>query len=81
MLFSNPSMASGSGPREKQSPRQIILSTFLFDFIILRDSFKDSRLEWMSVIIAKVIFYENILDILLLSYKIIINEYKYSWVE
>ena len=39
MLFSNSSMASGSGPREKQSPRQIILLTFSFDFIILIDSF------------------------------------------
>ena len=42
MLLSNSSVASGSGPREKQSPRQIILSIFLFDSIILRDSFSDS---------------------------------------
>jgi hypothetical protein len=45
---------SGSGPKAKQSPRQTIWSTPFLSSIIARALVRDARLEWISVIMAKV---------------------------
>ena len=54
-VFNNSNVLIGSGPRAKQSPKQMIWSIFSRSLIIEIECFNESTLECTSVIIAKVL--------------------------